>query len=311
MRLLDKLLGPKRQAIPEPQAAKEIEPPQISASQARWSEADNKGARQSTLDQADTYWDMRNMRQRFDPFVLYVFDRESDARSALLELDCCHEAEDTGALICTEKLNFGCYRCEDGKYGALLAGEDLAHDLWEKAKASFEKHGGQRKNEQEPEQRPEGETPAPAKPIAEVKLKRKYSEGSNTYEEYSCTDAEAAKEFLLTKSVDQPQYYLIIETPMGNWGLDIKGLYKERLLPWQTDLSGALVDGHTTGLPDSFALQMAAKGFNDNFVLSVICGNCGHQWMEGLRYQNWTVVQCPKCEKRNKVSTENYQAMFV
>jgi hypothetical protein len=278
-------------------------------------EKDNAGTRQATLDQAVAYWNMRNMRQKFDPFVLYVFPTEAFARDALLELGCIHPAQDTGNLICTEPLIFGFYRIENGKYEAILAGESLSHELWQQAKLAFEKQGGQPKNTQEPEL---GAVPVPAKKVdftGKVKLIRKYSEpnkpGSPTYEDYECADAELAKEYLLTKSVDKPQYYITVKTPLGVWGMDIKGLYKEHLLPWQITLAAGEIDGHTFGLADTFSLEMAARGANDNFVISVRCGSCSHEWTEGVRYQSWTVVECPNCHKRNRVASNNYSAVFV
>jgi hypothetical protein len=279
-----------------------------------FSERDNVGTRQHTFDQAVTYWSMRNMRQKFDPFVLYVFSNEAGARNALLELDCVHEAKDSGKLICTKPLIFGYYRTEGGQYEAIIAGENLSHELWQKAKESFERRGGRRKNDQEPEKQA-----APAsnksRDLGKVALVRKYTDknrlGNPTYEDYKCDDTELAKEFLMTKSVDKEYYYVTVQTPMGTWGIDVKGLYKERLLPWQTDMASAEAEGVTLGMAGQFALQAAARGINDNFVVGVKCGNCDHHWVEGLRYKNWTVVQCPKCQKKNKVSSHNYEVFLI
>jgi len=282
-----------------------------SAKSLYFTEKNNVGTRQSTVDQAIAYWNIRNMRQKFDPFVLYVFDNEADARAALLELDCIRQAEGTGNIICTEPLNFGYYQTESGRYESIIAGENLTHDLWQKAKESFEKHGGQRRNDQEPGRRSAPKAKKVERPAVKVKFVRKYAHGEGVYETYKCDDAELAKEFLMTKSVDKQKYYLTVETPMGNWGMDIKGLYKEHLLSWQTDIASGEVVGQALGLPDSFSLEVAARGINDNFVVGVKCGHCGHQWVEGLRYQDWTVVQCPECQKRNKIHSDSYHAYFV
>ncbi len=282
-----------------------------SAKSLYFNEKNNVGTRQSTVDQAIAYWNIRNMRQKFDPFVLYVFDDEADARTALLELDCIHQAEDTGNIICTEPLIFGYYQTESGRYESIMAGENLTHELWQKAKASFKKHGGQRRNDQKPEKLSAPKTKKVESLAGKVKFVRKYTHGEGVYETYKCDDAELAKEFLMTKSVDKQKYYLTVETPMGNWGMDIKGLYKEHLLSWQTDIASGEVVGLALGLPDSFSLEVAARGINDNFVVGVKCGHCEHQWVEGLRYQDWTVVQCPKCQKRNKIHSDSYHAYFV
>ncbi len=131
------------------------------------------------------------------------------------------------------------------------------------------------------------------------------------YEIYKCDDAEIAKEFLLSKSVNKPHNYLIVETSVGNWGSGIKGLYKEKLQPWQYDLDKAEVIGHATRIIDAFSLESVARRINDNFLVSVNCGDCSHGWVEGLRYQNWTIVKCPNCEKYNKINSEQYQVHFV
>lgn len=297
MGLLDKLFGKKQTVSPS------------------FTESNNIGTRQSTIDQAVAYWNLRNVRQKFDPFVLFVFNTEDEARQALLELDCIHQARDSHNLICTKPLVYGSYRTEDGKYEAIIAGEKLSHDLWQETKAAFEKHGGRRKNDQEPEMQAAASSDKPVDFASKIKLIRKYTDqnrsGNPTYEDYECDDAETAKEFLLTKSVDQKLYYITVKTPMGVWGIDIKGLYKEHLLPWQNDIAAADVEGHTIGMADTFSLQMAARGSNDNFVVSIECGNCTHKWMDGVRYQNWTVVECPNCSKRNRVNSHNYTAVFV
>ena len=143
------------------------------------------------------------------------------------------------------------------------------------------------------------------------KFLRKERKGNSTYEIYRGKDPESAKAFLGMKRVDKNLYYLIVETPNGNWGLDIKGLFLERLLPWQKDIGSATVEGHTASMPDMFGLQMAAKGFNDNFVCKVGCGACRHEWVDALRYKNTTAVRCPQCKTLNKVDTGHIQVILV
>ena len=276
-----------------------------------FTEHDNVGTRQSNFDQAIAYWTTRNMRQKFDPFVLYVFKDGGGARKSLLELDCIHEAKDTGELICIEPLVFGYYRTDAGEYEAIIAGQDLRHELWRKAKESFERHEGRRKIDQPPDEHAVPKTEKVERLADKLEFVRKYTKGDSVYEVYKCEDVELAIEFLLTKSVGRQQYYVVVETPNGNWGMDIKGLFKEHLLSWQTDARSAEVEGHALGIADSFSIQMAARGINDNFVVGVKCGNCGHQWVEGLRYKSWTLVQCPKCQKRNKISSHNYEVAFI
>jgi hypothetical protein len=133
--------------------------------------------------------------------------------------------------------------------------------------------------------------------------------GVSTYEEYKAESAQAARQFLLTKQVKEPNYYIVVETLEGGWGLDVEGLYLERLAPWQTDISLAEVEGRTgSGSPSQFALDSARRCITDNFVHTVICGKCGEEWQDGLRYQAVTVVKCPHCNTKNSVSSRHYTA---
>jgi ssDNA-binding Zn-finger/Zn-ribbon topoisomerase 1 len=134
--------------------------------------------------------------------------------------------------------------------------------------------------------------------------------GGNTYEVYKGSDPESAKAFLATKTVTEAQYYIVVETPDGNWGLDKEGLFLEKLLPWQTDVGSAECDG-TLGSYNLFGLQGAARGWNDNFVVGVTCGKCQHEWKDGIRYNNLTLVRCPQCKAKNKVDSRNIQVHFV
>lgn len=65
-----------------------------------------------------------------------------------------------------------------------------------------------------------------------VKFKKKYSKpgrlgGTCIYEVWTTSDAQAAKEYLNTRTITRRMYYLVVETPEGNWGKDFDGVYKE------------------------------------------------------------------------------------
>ena len=71
----------------------------------------------------------------------------------------------------------------------------------------------------------------------EVKFVRKYDEtrtepmtgvtGVLHYEIYKAPTGEAARAFLEGKTVSERLHYLVVETPEGDWGKDITGIYKE------------------------------------------------------------------------------------
>ncbi len=218
MGFMKKLFG-QGDSVPKEQAGKSF------------TEKDNRGTRHDTLDIASSYWMARVSSPKKDPFVMYTFDNDGDARKALLELPCIHVARDSQNLICTEVLIFGYYPTEQGKYEAVICGDDLTHEIWQKAKESFAKHGGQRKNDLEPEKRA---TPAikvkKAKP-AKVNFVREdhvQRHGATMiYRVHKAPDAASAKAFLEENPVTKQFYYIVVETPEGNYCRDIQGIYKE------------------------------------------------------------------------------------
>jgi ssDNA-binding Zn-finger/Zn-ribbon topoisomerase 1 len=134
--------------------------------------------------------------------------------------------------------------------------------------------------------------------------------GNNTYEYYAASSAEEARLFLSFCEVTHPFYYISIATPEGTWGLDKEGLYLVELLPFQKNLSLAQCEGNHSSF-SWFGVNMAARGISDNFVGGVICGSCGHEWKDGLRYANKTVVKCPKCKKYNCIDTSGIRVTFI
>ena len=69
-----------------------------------------------------------------------------------------------------------------------------------------------------------------------VRFVKRYSEkrqlptGAATYhyEIYRGNTAEEARQFLAGKSLKARNTYVVVETPEGNWGRDVAGVYKER-----------------------------------------------------------------------------------
>ena len=196
-----------------------------------FTEKDNKGTRHDTLEIASTYWFARVSSPKKDPFVMYTFESEKDAREALLELPCIHVSEDSKKLVCSEVLIFGYYPTEQGKCEALVCGDDLTHELWQQAKESFERHGGLRKNELEPEKRAAPIAQAePGQPerVVFVREDRQQRAGvTMTYRIHKAPDAASAKAFLEQNPVARQFYYIVVETPEGNYCRDIQGIYKE------------------------------------------------------------------------------------
>jgi arginine exporter protein ArgO len=216
------------QMVGAPETAKAIK-----AETKSYKEKDNLGTRHDTESIATSYWVARIQSPKKEPFVLHMFDTEEDARQALLELPCIHAAEDTGNLICTEVLIFGYYPTSEKKYEAILCGNELSHELWAQAKASFIKHGGRLRGEgeQEPEKRAAPAKKAKAsKPskVVFVREDRQFKHGATfIYRVFKSPDAASAKAFLEQNPVTERLYYIVVETPEGNYCRDVQGIYKE------------------------------------------------------------------------------------
>lgn len=116
-----------------------------------FTEKDNRGTRYDTESNAIWGWQRRLNLGGKSPFVTYTFDNEKAAKEAFLELPCFHMATDSQKLICTEVLEFAYFQTSDGKYDVGIWGDELTYKLWELAKLSFSKHGGQMKDQLEPE----------------------------------------------------------------------------------------------------------------------------------------------------------------
>jgi hypothetical protein len=132
------------------------------------------------------------------------------------------------------------------------------------------------------------------------------------YQTLACDDPEIAKRFLMNERVDRALYYIIVDTPDGNWGLDVKGLFLEKLRPWQTDTANADCRGMITGAVDGMqSIRAAALGHADNWVTMVTCGRCDHVWVDGVRYCARTLVRCPNCQARNVIDSRGSRFIAV
>jgi len=204
----------------------------------RFCEKDNLGIRMRSVIEAGSQkvksGPFENEAQQTpEPYLRYLFSSAEDARDALLGLNFIHEAEDTGNLICTEPLYFGCYRLKNGKYEAYIGGRQLPLALWRAARESFTVHNGRIKNEQQPdaELNPDNE---PGMTLAErVTRIREYSQlnsgQTEFYSIYEAPNAVIAQAFLKQKQnmVTKPDQYIVVKTPDGDFWRDIGGIYKK------------------------------------------------------------------------------------
>jgi hypothetical protein len=142
-------------------------------------------------------------------------------------------------------------------------------------------------------------------PGAVVHLRRE-QRGDAVYEIYAAESAESARRFLSSRRVDRARFYLCVRTPsQGHWGLDVEGLFLERLLDWQREAPREeCVDGRIGGMPCLFGLRAAAQHLSDNFIAPIECGGCKRGWLDGVAYADMTLVRCPGCGRLNRIRTD-------
>ncbi|MBI5856162.1 MAG: hypothetical protein HZB42_00825 [Sphingobacteriales bacterium] len=201
-------------------------------------EKDNHGTRQNTVQLADAYWFNRNFGTgKSEPFLLYAFKLESEAKKALAEVHFIHVAADTSNLICTRICHFGFYANQSGHWEAIIAGSDFTVDDFNVIKEIFKNNNGFLINERAPEKEMKVDISTDKTiELNKVLFKKKYYEpvppelgkpqlSCFTYEVFEAPNKATALKFLERSTVDKPLYYLLVETPEGNFGKDNSGIY--------------------------------------------------------------------------------------
>jgi hypothetical protein len=211
-----------------------------------YKQSDNRGVFQRTVEDATIYWVKRNKLKKFEPFLLYEFDEESDAVRALMNIDCIKIAEDTEELICLENLNYGYYALENGKYEVILAGANLSDKIYSQAEKSFILNTGKLINSKEP---PKSEKiPVPFKlknakkeiEVTDSVVKQEkppeveFVKEENvikkdkpyTFRIYKAKSEADAVRFLQTKIVINRSQIIIVRTPKGSFGRNYSGIFK-------------------------------------------------------------------------------------
>lgn len=188
--------------------------------------SDNKGTCYRDEQHAQTIWTMNHMLS-YTPVVICRFDTLDAARKAVLNLSYIHEVTDTKELITSEPLEFGCYRNAQGQGEVIICGQALTREQWQEAKDTLTSAGGTVYKEQEPREETKKPAPKASAKANACKFVRKEQNGMNTYEIYRGASRAAATEFLQAHPVNKPLYYIVVETPEGNFGRDKDGIYQE------------------------------------------------------------------------------------
>jgi hypothetical protein len=196
-------------------------------------ERDNKGMRVETSGQSMIYWTVERVKNPCkDPFVYYSFKNEYDARAALLGLPFIHVAADTGMLICDELFRYGYYAATNngqltGEYDAFIAGAGFTHDMWKQTHLAFARHNGVKKNDLEPERKAAASAQPAAGNAKNVTFVREDRDSDTVWIVYKAPCKADATAFLSRQQILRPLYYVVVETPEGNFGRDKDGFYQE------------------------------------------------------------------------------------
>ncbi len=195
----------------------------------KYYESENLGDRYSTLDAANAYWHTRMFNpSRVHPFTMYFMPSIEDGWEALAKLPYLHTASDSNQLIADRMVSYGCYayECDGKKYiEAFVSGDDLTDDEIAFAEQAFIEFGGNKKNTDTSRSHPLIHR-KPGK-ASQVKFKCNENGNGRVYEVYSAPSRAAAEDFLKKHPVNKRLYYIVVETPEGNFGRDIDGCFRE------------------------------------------------------------------------------------
>ena len=215
--------------------------PNKAASEARFTEADNVGTRLETAEKATAHWlaslaahskgvntnggGLHIKGATSPPFVAYTFKDRATAENAITSLSYIKRTGDTGNLISTELINFGYYEDPPGVFEVLIFGESLTQKMYDETMKKLAASGGKLKDHREPPQKIARNSAAPAAvPVAFVRTEKK---GQFTYHIYRGPGKESALACLKTLSLPKKFEYHIVETPEGNFGRDVTGMFEE------------------------------------------------------------------------------------
>lgn len=195
-------------------------------------EKDNHGTLQDTVQKADAYWFNRNFGTgKPEPYLLYAFKTADEAKKALTGIDFIHVAADTGMLISLKICHYGFYHTQSGHWEAFVGGGDLTLADFNHIKTLFISNNGFVINEKAPEKNAnEINNAGGTVDISKVIFKEKYQKPADatrffTYEIFEAPDKATAIKFLEGKTVVEPLYYLLVDTPQGSFGKDNGGIY--------------------------------------------------------------------------------------
>ncbi len=198
-----------------------------------WQEDSNVGTRIESYSQACGLM----IRIPPEPNLVYIFRSAENAQKALLDLPFIFLASDSGKMISTEIVGFGFYEVGKNLFQAIIVGKGLTYDLWKLAKKSFIDNDGSFYSETEvpqssPTISPDSDNTLTTNDVVFIKEYEEFDDRGGKinlvkYVIYRADNKYQALKWLSQNKVSKNFYYLIIETPEGNFGRDIQGIYQE------------------------------------------------------------------------------------
>lgn len=169
-------------------------------------------------------------------YVAYWYAEEGDARSALAHLSFIEDRGFSKPMVCTPDIDFGVYReveNEKERYISFVGGPALTHMLWREAKVRLGRHEEAReyKISDPPERR--AVVPDPATVGGKAQGVELVHEGDGDGDDFAyyyhlrAPSKESAQAYLKKVAVGEPGLFVVVETPEGHWGRDMRGTYRE------------------------------------------------------------------------------------
>ena len=166
------------------------------------------------------------------PHVAYQFPEYGQAFRALAQLSYLQQRTATRPLWSSAPIQLGIYQ-HDHLFIAFVGGLRLTRTMWNEAAACLAKADGGtlfRISDPPPLQVVLPDLAARPDLATRIHPAREYTGERNDFSEYvvfEATDKSAAMTFLRLAKVTEPDVYVVVETPEGHWGRDIRGVYRE------------------------------------------------------------------------------------
>lgn len=158
------------------------------------------------------------------PYVSYLLKSKADIIKVLLSISFIKKASDTGELISLEILDIGYYELNQGNWKLIIWGDDFTKEMYDEIETKITLLEGKKEGERVPVKKNMSYSKETSNDAIYLRTDH---QDSFTYVIYKATSKASAIEFLKTKPVTKSLYYIVVETPEGNWARDKDGIYKE------------------------------------------------------------------------------------